>query len=71
MQTEIQKILFKHLSIYCESDLIVEQVAQKGSEVSVLGCAQNITEQPTLPDPALSRKVELDYLLRSLPTSSM
>ncbi|KAK4829989.1 hypothetical protein QYF61_008159, partial [Mycteria americana] len=52
-------------------DLILEEVDQRGCGVSILGHTQNLTGQPTLVDPALSRKVELDNLLRSLPSSTM
>lgn len=56
----------------CEGDLILEQVAQRGCRVSVLAHTQNLAGQPpTLADPALSRKVELGNLPRSLPTSSI
>lgn len=55
---------------FCEGDLILEQVVQRGC--SILVHTQNLTGQPPTPaDPALSRKVELDNLPRSLPTSSI
>lgn len=52
-----------------------EQIAQRGVRAYTLVCVENLTghgpESPTPADPALSRRVGLYDLQRSLPTLSM
>ena len=59
---------------YCEGGQILKQIAQRVSEYSLLGDIQNPTGhspgQPSLSDPAQSKVVEQDNILRCLPTSA-
>lgn len=70
---EIQENPFK--LFHCEGHQTLEQVAQRGCGVSVLGESQNMCGhnlgQPTLVDSALSRGFDLDDLQSSLPTSTI
>ncbi|KAK4827437.1 hypothetical protein QYF61_017994 [Mycteria americana] len=76
-QTETQDISFqqkKQLSHF-EGDRTVEQVVLRSCGISILGDIQNPTghgpEQLALMEHSLSRRVELDYLQRFLPTSTV